>query len=72
MRMARSRTSGENLFVVLLIMAPLSQKLEPPANPVRFRDRVRKLGTITKVESEGKRFPSHSVLLIVGYGKRIA
>ncbi len=34
--MARSRTSGENLFVVLLMMAPLSQKLEPPANPVRF------------------------------------
>jgi hypothetical protein len=24
------------LFVVLLISAPLSQKLEPPANPVRF------------------------------------
>jgi hypothetical protein len=36
MRMARWRTSGENLFVVLLISAPLSQKLEPPANPVRF------------------------------------
>jgi hypothetical protein len=34
--MARLRTSGENLFVVLIIMAPLSQKLEPPANPVRF------------------------------------
>jgi hypothetical protein len=34
--MARWRTSGENLFVVLLISAPLSQKLEPPANPVRF------------------------------------
>ena len=36
MRMARLRTSGENLFVVLLISAPLSQKLEPPANPARF------------------------------------
>src|SRR5690606_5633700 len=24
------------LFVVLLIVAPISQKLEPPANPVRF------------------------------------
>ena len=24
------------MFVVLLMMAPLSQKLEPPANPVRF------------------------------------
>ncbi|HEY0124076.1 MAG TPA: hypothetical protein VGC14_20410, partial [Rhizobium sp.] len=37
MRMARLRTSGENLFVVLLMMAPLSQKLEPPANPARFK-----------------------------------
>ncbi|TAU73865.1 hypothetical protein ELI07_30100 (plasmid) [Rhizobium leguminosarum] len=36
MRTARARTSGENLFVVLLVMAPLSQKLEPPANPGRF------------------------------------
>jgi hypothetical protein len=26
------------LFVVLLISAPLSQKLEPPANPVRFKN----------------------------------
>src|SRR3954447_2976844 len=29
-------TSGENLFVVLLMMAPPSQELEPPANPGRF------------------------------------
>ncbi len=36
MQTARSRTSGENLFVVLLIVAPLSQELEPPANPARF------------------------------------
>src|SRR5580658_10548901 len=35
-RTARSRTSGENLFVVLLVMAPSSQELEPPANPGRF------------------------------------
>ena len=35
-RMARLRSSGENLFVVLLMIAPLSQKLKPPANPVRF------------------------------------
>jgi hypothetical protein len=27
---------GENLFVVLLVMAPPSQELEPPANPGRF------------------------------------
>ena len=33
---ARSRTSGTNLFVVLLIQAPPSQELEPPANPARF------------------------------------
>ncbi|WP_247387070.1 MULTISPECIES: hypothetical protein, partial [unclassified Bradyrhizobium] len=32
----RARTSGENLFVVLLVMAPSSQELEPPANPGRF------------------------------------
>jgi predicted lipid-binding transport protein (Tim44 family) len=35
-RTARSRTSGENLFVVLPLMAPPSQELEPPANPGRF------------------------------------
>src|SRR6478736_5553951 len=35
-RTARARTSGENLFVVLLVMAPSSQELEPPANPGRF------------------------------------
>jgi hypothetical protein len=29
-------TSGENLFVVLLVIAPPSQKLEPPKNPERF------------------------------------
>ena len=33
---ARSRTSGAYLFVVLLIMTPPSQELEPPANPARF------------------------------------
>jgi hypothetical protein len=37
MRTARARTSEENLFVVLLIMAPPSQGWEPPANPVRFK-----------------------------------
>jgi len=36
-RTARSRISGENLFVVLLVIAPPSQKLEPPTNPGRFR-----------------------------------
>src|SRR3546814_4007531 len=36
MRTARARTSGANLFFVLLISAPPTQKLEPPANPVRF------------------------------------
>jgi len=35
-RTARSRTSGENLFVVLLMMLHSTQKLEPPANPARF------------------------------------
>ena len=36
-RTARARTSEENLLVVLLIMAPPSQELEPPINPERFR-----------------------------------
>src|SRR5262245_22200946 len=35
-RTARERTSGENLLLVCLLMAPLSQVLEPPANPARF------------------------------------
>ncbi|ABX19390.1 hypothetical protein Bmul_5726 [Burkholderia multivorans ATCC 17616] len=35
MRTARSRTSGENLFV--LFIAPFSQELEPPRIPGRFR-----------------------------------
>lgn len=35
-RAARPRASGENLFVVLLVMAPPSQQLEPPINPGRF------------------------------------
>src|SRR5690606_29552944 len=35
-RTARSRTSGAYLFVVLLIVAPSSQELGPPANPGRF------------------------------------
>jgi len=30
------RTSGENLFVVLLMMLHPTQELEPPANPARF------------------------------------
>jgi hypothetical protein len=38
-RTARWRTSGENLFVVLPVMAPPSQELEPPANPGRFISR---------------------------------
>ncbi|WP_345576063.1 hypothetical protein, partial [Stakelama sediminis] len=35
-RTARARTSGENLFVVLLVIAPYSQELGPPTNPARF------------------------------------
>jgi hypothetical protein len=47
-RTARSRTSGKNLFVVLLVIAPPSQELEPPTNPGRFTilsalDAVRRL-----------------------------
>jgi hypothetical protein len=32
----QERTSGENLLLVCLLMAPSSQELEPPANPERF------------------------------------
>jgi hypothetical protein len=35
-RTARSRTSGENLLLVLLVITPSSQELEPPTNPGRF------------------------------------
>src|SRR5690606_20880630 len=38
-RTARSRTSGENLL--FLLMAPFSQKLEPPQNSVRFKTDAR-------------------------------
>src|SRR5690606_9308103 len=37
-RTARSRTSGEYFFACL--MTPISQRLEPPANPGRFSFRV--------------------------------
>ena len=45
-RTSRAQTSEENLFLVLLIMASLSQELEPPPNPVRF-NRGRSTGCIT-------------------------
>jgi len=35
-RTARPRTSGENLFVVLIIVLHPAQELEPPENPERF------------------------------------
>lgn len=35
-RTARARTSGENLFVVLLVIDPTSHELGSPENPVRF------------------------------------
>jgi len=33
----RGNVTGENLFVVLPVMAPTSQELEPPTKPGRFR-----------------------------------
>src|SRR5690606_35422404 len=36
-RTARVRTSGENLFVVLLIRLYPTWELEPPTDPARFR-----------------------------------
>ncbi|CUX40335.1 hypothetical protein AGR7C_Lc100016 [Agrobacterium deltaense Zutra 3/1] len=41
------------------------------AAPIRLRIDVAALMTKHKVESDGKRFPSHDVLLIVGYGCRV-
>ena len=35
-RTTRARTSGEYLADVFFVIAPASQELEPPANPVRF------------------------------------
>src|SRR5690554_1711283 len=40
-RTARVRTSGENLFVVLLIRLYPTWELEPPTVPVRFRESAR-------------------------------
>ncbi|PZU79107.1 MAG: hypothetical protein DI530_09420, partial [Sphingomonas sp.] len=40
-RTARVRTSGENLFVVLLVIDPSSQELGPPTNPGRFNLLIR-------------------------------
>jgi hypothetical protein len=39
-RTARSRTSGEYLFVALLMMLHPTQVLEPPANPGRFSESI--------------------------------
>ena len=39
-RTAWARTSGENVFVVLLVMAPPPQELEPPTNPGRVNSRL--------------------------------
>jgi hypothetical protein len=42
MRTARSRTSGENLFVVLLIVQAPSHIQEPPEKPGRFIEMLEK------------------------------
>ncbi|MBO0134635.1 hypothetical protein JZX89_28235, partial [Agrobacterium sp. Rnr] len=39
-----------NLFVVLLISAPLSQKLEPLANPVRFTSTLAQMDVLDLME----------------------
>ncbi|MCT9074910.1 hypothetical protein N6G06_26575, partial [Cupriavidus gilardii] len=52
-RTARSRTSGENLL--FLLMAPFSQKLEPPQNPGRFKERnelLREIGDLERTIAE--------------------
>jgi hypothetical protein len=40
-RTASSRTSGENLLLLCFVMAPLSQKSEPPKIPERFKPTTR-------------------------------
>src|SRR5689334_22470130 len=40
-RTARSRTSGEYRLEVCFVIAPLSQAVEPPADPERFREFLR-------------------------------
>src|SRR5918995_4985134 len=40
-RTARLRTSGEYFVDAFFVMAPVSQELEPPAIPARFRSRKR-------------------------------
>jgi len=63
----RLRTSGENLFVVLLMMAPPSQELEPPENPVRTADGALQatpwgpINTAIDVSPLGKKLGFHSI-----------
>jgi hypothetical protein len=55
-RTARTRTSGENVLVVLLDIAPASQALEPPTNPGRFSP-----GTGDQVQRQhGEACPAHA------------
>jgi hypothetical protein len=49
-RTARVRTSGENLLLVCLLMAPPSQELEPPANPGQFSVATVK-ATVNEIEA---------------------
>ena len=46
---------GENLFVVLLVMAPSSQELEPPANPGRFSFALGRDGEDRRLQESGRR-----------------
>ncbi|MDD2795911.1 hypothetical protein, partial [Acidocella sp.] len=66
-RTARSRTSGENLLLVLFVMTPSSQELEPPANAGRFitvightsdsvTRPIRVQGVLVGLDSKTKRF----------------
>src|SRR3546814_2573874 len=46
-RTARSRTSGENVFV--LFMAPFSQELEPPQIPGRSEEHTSELQSLMRI-----------------------
>src|SRR5690606_23229289 len=55
-RTARSRTSGENLL--FLLMAPFSQELKPPQNPVRFNLRQNNVLRVKPLDRFGRYTPS--------------
>ena len=65
-RTARSRTSGEKLFVVLLMMLHLAQELGPPANPERFRYATASSGAVRLRQTATERWQEMQVVNKMG------